>query len=77
MKRSELMAYLLATVVGGAVAGQVAGLTGTLGVFAGVALVGYVEMLVVTSSACKEKGPGLGPFANLVLPRGLEPLLPP
>ena len=49
MNRKELTAYMVAAVVGGAVAGHIAGLIGMLGVFAGVGLVGYAEMVVVMS----------------------------
>jgi hypothetical protein len=47
MNRNELIAYMLAAVVGGAVAGHIAGLIGMLGVFAGVGLVGYTEMVIL------------------------------
>ncbi len=49
MNRNELIAYFLAAVVGGVVAGHLAGLIGMLGVFAGVGLVGYTELVVLTS----------------------------
>ena len=49
MNRNEMIAYMVAAVVGGAVAGQITGLVGTLGVFAGIGLVGYAEMVVVMS----------------------------
>ena len=49
MNRNEMIAYTVAAVVGGAVAAQIAGLVGVLGVFAGIGLVGYAEMLVVMS----------------------------
>ena len=47
MNRNELIAYMLAAAVGGAVAGHIAGLIGMLGVFAGVGLVGYTEMIIL------------------------------
>jgi hypothetical protein len=49
MNRNELIAYSLAAVVGGAVAGHIAGLVGMLGVFAGIALVGYTEMVILVN----------------------------
>lgn len=51
MNQSELMAYFTAAMIGGAVAGEIAGPLGTLGVFAGVALIGYVEMIIELSKA--------------------------
>jgi fructose-specific phosphotransferase system IIC component len=49
MNRNELIAYLLAAVVGGVVAGHIAGPVGTLAVFTGIGLVGYAEMVVLAS----------------------------
>ena len=49
MNRNELIAYFLAAIVGGAVAGHLVGLIGVLGVFAGVGLVGYTELVFLTS----------------------------
>jgi hypothetical protein len=51
MNRNEMIAYLLAAVVGGAVAGHIVGLAGTLAVFTGLGLVGYAEMVVLTSQS--------------------------
>ena len=51
MSRNELIAYGLAVVVGGAVAGHIAGLVGVLGVFGGVCCVGSAELLVELSKA--------------------------
>ncbi len=51
MNRNELIAYGLAVVIGGLVAGHLAGLIGVLGVFGGVCCVGYAEMLVELSKA--------------------------
>ena len=47
MTSNEMIAYTVAAIAGGAVAGQIAGLVGTLSVFAGIGLVAYAEMLVV------------------------------
>ena len=51
MNRNELIAYGLAVVVGGAVAGHLAGLVGTLAVFAGVCCIGYTELVIELSKA--------------------------
>jgi hypothetical protein len=49
MNGYEITAYLVAALVGGAIAGHIAGLIGIFGVFAGVAAIGFAEMLVVLS----------------------------
>ncbi len=46
MTRNEMMAYVLTAVIGGGVAGYIGGLIGVLGVFAGLAIVGYADLLV-------------------------------
>ncbi len=51
MNRNELIAYGLAVVIGGAVAGHFAGLIGILSVFGGICCVGYAEMIVELSKA--------------------------
>ncbi len=46
MTRNELMAYGITAVLGGAMAGYIGGLIGVLGVFGGLAIVGYADILV-------------------------------
>ena len=46
MNRYELIAYGLVVVVGGALAGHLAGLVGTLAVFGGVCCIGYTELVI-------------------------------
>ena len=66
MTSNEMIAYTVAAIAGGAVAGQIAGMVGALGVFAGIGLVGYAEMLVVRrrSHGQNERGPQ-GPLLRL------------
>ena len=46
MTRSELLAYGLAATIGGAIAGHIGGLIGVLGVFLGLSVVGYADLVV-------------------------------
>jgi hypothetical protein len=51
MSRFELIAYLLAAVLGSLVAGHVGGLIGVLAVFAGIGTIGFTEMLLIMHQA--------------------------
>lgn len=51
MSRAELFSYLVAAVLGSAIAGHAGGLIGVLAVFTGLGIVGFTEMLVVLSRA--------------------------
>ena len=46
MTRNELMAYGMTAVLGGAIAGYIGGLIGVLGVFGGLGIVGYADLVV-------------------------------
>lgn len=46
MSGNEKTAYAVTAVLGGAIAGYIGGLIAVLGVFAGLAIVGYADMLV-------------------------------
>ena len=45
MTRKEKMAYVLTFILGGSIAGYIGGPIAVLGVFTGLALVGYADML--------------------------------
>lgn len=45
MNRNEMMGYLLTAVLGGAIGGHIGGLLGLLSVFAGLAIIGYVDLV--------------------------------
>jgi hypothetical protein len=47
MTRTELFAYLLVAVLGSVIAGYAGGLIGVLGVFGGLGLVAFTEVLVI------------------------------
>ena len=51
MTRSELLAYSLAALLGGTIAAYAGGLLGVLGVFAGLGLVGFTELVVLLNQA--------------------------
>jgi hypothetical protein len=46
MTRKEKMAYVLTAVLGGSIAGYIGGTIAVLGVFSGLAIVGYADMLI-------------------------------
>ena len=46
MTRNEKLAYVFTAVLGGSMAGYIGGPIAVLGVFSGLAIVGYADMLV-------------------------------
>ncbi|NIL93394.1 MAG: hypothetical protein GTO71_02880 [Woeseiaceae bacterium] len=46
MTRNEMMAYLLTAILGGAIAAYFGGLIALLGLFAGLAIIGFADMVV-------------------------------
>jgi hypothetical protein len=45
MSRKEIWAYVVTAIIGGAAAGHSGGVTGVLGLFVGLAIVGFVDLL--------------------------------
>lgn len=50
MSRKEILAYLLTAIGGGAMAGHIGGVPGVLGLFVGLAVVGFVDLLLSAAS---------------------------